>query len=165
MFSFGKTRISSKSDLLRAPWDGHLLMCELVHRLQKQSRNTVPSYLEGTEVKTRRPKTDPAAKTLRVRYAELLRLREDVQRLAVSCQETADPTQHRAPAALIQQCESEDSVVPGQHFVSSSLPCRRREADSRPLNRVVCSERYMPRARQTRGVHSVLRRFDKSRPR
>jgi hypothetical protein len=115
-------------------------------------------------VKTRRPDTDPTAKTLRVRYTELLQLREDVHRL-ISCLETAEPKQHRAPAELIQQCESEDSVVPSQHFVIDALPCGRREADSRSMKRVVCSERCIHRARQTRGVRSVLRRFDRSRPR
>jgi hypothetical protein len=106
-------------------------------------------------VKTRRPDNNPTAKTLRIRYAELLRLREDVRRLAVSC--TAEP-----PAALIQQ--SEDSVVPGQHFVSNVLPCGRRETDSRPVKRVVRGERCIYRASQTGGVRSDLRRFDKSRP-
>jgi hypothetical protein len=116
-------------------------------------------------VKTRRRDTNPTAKTLRIRYAELLRLREDVQRLAVSCQDIAEPKPHRAPAALIQQCESEDSVLPGPHFVSNALPCGRREGDSRPVKRVVCSERYIYGAPQSRGVRSGLRRFEKSRPR
>jgi hypothetical protein len=148
--------ISSKSDLLRAPWDDRLRMCELMHRRQKQSPNIV--YLRirrETAVKTRRPDNSPTPKTLRIRYAELLRLREEVQRLAVSC--TAEP-----PAALIPQ--SEDGVVPGQHFVSNVLPCGRRETDSRPMKRAVRSERSIYRARQSRGVHSGLRCFDKSRP-
>jgi hypothetical protein len=98
-------------------------------------------------VKTRRPDNNPTAKTLRIRYAELLRLREEVQRLAVSCTEP--------PAALIQQ--SEDGVVPGQHFVSNVLPCGRRESDSRPAKRAVRSERSIYRARQARGVRSGLR--------
>jgi hypothetical protein len=113
-------------------------------------------------VKTRRRSTNPTAKTLRVRYTELLRLREHVQRLTVSCQETAEPKRHRAPFALIHQCGWEDSVIPGRHFISDALLYGRREADSRPVTRVVCNER--DRARQTRGLHSGLRRFVRSRP-
>ncbi len=112
-------------------------------------------------MKTRRRRTNATAKALRVRYTELLRLREDVQRLSVSCQETAEPEPHRAPAAFIQQCDPDDSVVPGRHFVSNVLACGRRERDALPVKRVVCSNRE----RQTRGARSGLRRFDKSRPR
>lgn len=71
-------------------------------------------------MKTRRRDTNPAAKTLRIRYAELLRLREDVQRLAISCQDIAEPKPHRAPAALIQQCESEDTGRNDVHFGARS---------------------------------------------
>jgi hypothetical protein len=65
-------------------------------------------------MKTKRSNKNANVETLRVRYAELLRLREDVQRLEASCH-TVEQKDCRARVAIIRQRGSGD----GRHVGSA----------------------------------------------
>jgi hypothetical protein len=67
-------------------------------------------------METKRSNKNANVETLRVRYAELLRLREDVQRLEASCQYTMQQKECCARVAIIRHRGSEDGRHVGSTF-------------------------------------------------